>query len=42
MKVAKELVVFLTRPGGQSQFSELLQSQTKDSAAFDELHLRGR
>jgi transcriptional regulator GlxA family with amidase domain len=39
MKVARELVVFLKRPGGQSQFSELLRSQTKDSAAFDELHL---
>ncbi|RKH36520.1 GlxA family transcriptional regulator [Corallococcus praedator] len=39
MKVARELVVFLKRPGGQSQFSELLQSQTQDSADFDELHL---
>lgn len=39
MKVARELVVFLKRPGGQSQFSELLQSQTEDAAAFDELHL---
>ncbi|WP_163995599.1 GlxA family transcriptional regulator [Pyxidicoccus caerfyrddinensis] len=39
MKVARELVVFLKRPGGQSQFSELLRSQTKDTAAFDELHL---
>ncbi|WP_217443326.1 GlxA family transcriptional regulator [Myxococcus sp. CA051A] len=39
MKVARELVVFLKRPGGQSQFSELLKSQTKDGAAFDELHL---
>ncbi|MFZ6647266.1 GlxA family transcriptional regulator [Undibacterium sp. TJN25] len=39
MKVARELVVFLKRPGGQSQFSEMLQSQAHDSAAFDELHL---
>src|SRR5258705_1562584 len=39
MQVARELVVFLKRPGGQSQFSELLQSQAQDSAAFDELHL---
>ncbi|RKH42019.1 GlxA family transcriptional regulator [Corallococcus llansteffanensis] len=39
MKVARELVVFLKRPGGQSQFSELLRSQTRDTAAFDELHL---
>jgi transcriptional regulator GlxA family with amidase domain len=39
MEVARELVVFLKRPGGQSQFSELLQSQTQDSAVFDELNL---
>ncbi|WP_164019927.1 GlxA family transcriptional regulator [Pyxidicoccus trucidator] len=39
MKVARELVVFLKRPGGQSQFSELLRSQTQDSTTFDELHL---
>lgn len=39
MEVARELVVFLKRPGGQSQFSELLQAQTEDCAAFDELHL---
>jgi transcriptional regulator GlxA family with amidase domain len=39
MKVARELVIFLKRPGGQSQFSEVLRSQTKDTAAFDELHL---
>ncbi|MNR88123.1 HTH-type transcriptional regulator CdhR [compost metagenome] len=39
MKVARELVVFLKRPGGQSQFSELLQSQTEDAGIFDELHL---
>ncbi|QSQ17109.1 GlxA family transcriptional regulator [Myxococcus landrumensis] len=39
MSVARELVVFLKRPGGQSQFSELLKSQTKNGAPFDELHL---
>jgi len=38
MQVARELVVFLKRPGGQAQFSELLKSQTQDSATFDELH----
>jgi transcriptional regulator GlxA family with amidase domain len=39
MEVARELVVFLKRPGGQSQFSELLQLQARDSAVFDELNL---
>ena len=39
MEVARELVVFLKRPGGQSQFSELLQAQADDTAAFDELNL---
>lgn len=39
MQVARQLVVYMKRPGGQSQFSELLQSQTKDSPVFDELHL---
>ncbi|MDI3283573.1 helix-turn-helix domain-containing protein [Polyangium sp. 15x6] len=38
MKVARELVVFLKRPGGQSQFSEVLQSQAEDRGAFDDLH----
>lgn len=38
MKVARELVVFLRRPGGQAQFSEVLQSQAQDSGGFDELH----
>lgn len=36
--VARELVVFLKRSGGQSQHSMLLQAQTEDSAVFDELH----
>ncbi|RYD34777.1 MAG: GlxA family transcriptional regulator [Verrucomicrobiaceae bacterium] len=39
MKVAREMVVFLKRPGGQSQHSELLQSQDGDKGAFEELHL---
>jgi transcriptional regulator GlxA family with amidase domain len=39
MEVARELVVYLKRPGGQSQFSELLQSQAQDSAVFDKLNL---
>jgi transcriptional regulator GlxA family with amidase domain len=39
MKVARELVVFLKRPGGQSQFSELLQSQSRDGLGFEMLHL---
>lgn len=38
MEVARELVVFLKRPGGQSQFSEFLRSQDKDGVAFDDLH----
>lgn len=39
MEVARELVIFLKRPGGQSQFSKLLQAQAEDSAAtFDELN----
>ncbi|XXU51065.1 helix-turn-helix domain-containing protein [Sorangium sp. So ce1014] len=38
MKVARELVVFMKRPGGQSQFSEVLRSQAEDDAGFDELH----
>ena len=39
MQVAKELVLFLKRPGGQTQHSELLQAQSKDTSVFDELHL---
>jgi len=39
MEVARELVVFLKRPGGQSQFSELLRAQADDTATFDELNL---
>lgn len=39
MDVARELVVYLKRPGGQSQFSQLLRAQADDCAAFDELNL---
>jgi transcriptional regulator GlxA family with amidase domain len=39
MQVARELVVFLKRPGGQNQFSEMLQFQAEDSEAIERLHL---
>lgn len=39
MRLARELVVFAVRPGGQNQFSETLHSQVLDqSNRFDELH----
>lgn len=39
MDVARSLVVFLKRPGGQSQFSTLLTAQQSDETGrFDELH----
>jgi transcriptional regulator GlxA family with amidase domain len=38
LRVARQLVVFLKRPGGQSQFSALLQSQTSDDGSFARLH----
>lgn len=39
MEVARELVVYLKRPGGQSQFSGMLRAQAEDSAAmFDDLN----
>lgn len=38
LQVARELVVFLKRRGGQAQFSQVLQAQTADSASFDALH----
>lgn len=37
MKVARELVVYMKRSGGQSQFSAMLQAQSGDSS-FDKLH----
>src|SRR3546814_11555656 len=39
LQVARELVVFLKRPGGQAQFSQLLQLQMRESAGFAELHV---
>jgi transcriptional regulator GlxA family with amidase domain len=38
MSVARQLVVYMKRPGGQTQFSELLQAQTATSEPFAELH----
>ena len=38
MRIAREHVVFLKRPGGQSQFSVFLQSQAADEDAFAGLH----
>ena len=38
MATARELVVYLKRPGGQSQFSTLLNAQAADRGRFDELH----
>jgi transcriptional regulator GlxA family with amidase domain len=39
MQVARELVVFMKRPGGQSQFSEMLQSQMLDGDTFSGFHV---
>ncbi|WP_016774178.1 GlxA family transcriptional regulator [Pseudomonas sp. R62] len=39
LQVARELVMFIKRPGGQAQFSMLLQSQTEEGADFDDLHM---
>ncbi|MBX3500571.1 MAG: DJ-1/PfpI family protein [Alphaproteobacteria bacterium] len=39
MQVARHLVVFMRRPGGQSQFSAPFAAQLRDSdGSFDELH----
>jgi transcriptional regulator GlxA family with amidase domain len=38
MAVARRLVVFLKRPGGQSQFSAPLSAQTADDGSFSSLH----
>jgi transcriptional regulator GlxA family with amidase domain len=38
MQVARQLVVYMKRPGGQSQFSELLKAQATSSTVFDKLH----
>lgn len=39
IEVARRLVVYMRRPGGQSQFSEILTAQTSQSTAFDRLHI---
>jgi transcriptional regulator GlxA family with amidase domain len=39
MQVARQLVIYVKRPGGQSQFSELLKAQTKDTDTFEPLNL---
>jgi transcriptional regulator GlxA family with amidase domain len=39
MQVARQLVIYMKRPGGQAQFSELLESQTLTSTTFENLHL---
>jgi transcriptional regulator GlxA family with amidase domain len=39
MKIARQLVIYMKRPGGQSQFSELLKSQTVTSTTFENLDL---
>lgn len=38
LRVARHLVVFLKRPGGQSQFSAMLESQARDDGAFADLN----
>ncbi|MBP0591738.1 helix-turn-helix domain-containing protein [Paraburkholderia sp. LEh10] len=38
MQVARRLVVFVKRPGGQSQFSAALAAQASAGGAFDSLH----
>ncbi|MBN3767390.1 helix-turn-helix domain-containing protein [Burkholderia sp. Ac-20365] len=38
MQVARRLVVFVKRPGGQAQFSAALAAQTSAGGAFDSLH----
>lgn len=38
MSVARQLVVYMKRPGGQTQFSELLHAQAVSPEPFAELH----
>ena len=38
MRVARHLVVYARRPGGQSQYSETLRMQSADDGTFDALH----
>lgn len=40
LAVAQELVIYLKRPGGQSQFSRILETQMKESSRFQRLCLR--
>lgn len=40
MDLARDLVVFMKRPGGQSQYGELLRAQAGERAVFDDLHAR--
>ncbi len=37
--IARQLVVYIRRPGGQSQFSGILNAQTAQSTTFDKLHV---
>ena len=40
MRLARNLVTFMVRPGGQSQFSTILSSQINDTdGKFDDLHI---
>jgi transcriptional regulator GlxA family with amidase domain len=39
IQVARELVVFMKRPGGQSQFSQMLHSQMAEGDTFADFHL---
>jgi transcriptional regulator GlxA family with amidase domain len=39
LAVARELVVFVKRPGGHAQFSAVLEAQLRDGARFEDLHL---
>jgi transcriptional regulator GlxA family with amidase domain len=38
MQVARQLVLYMQRPGGQPQFSELLEAQSHDVGVFAKLH----
>ncbi len=38
MRVARQLVVYMRRPGGQTQFSELLDARPRNVEPFAELH----
>ncbi|QRM34620.1 GlxA family transcriptional regulator [Microvirga sp. VF16] len=39
MQVARQLVIYVKRPGGQSQFSEILKVQSEDTDSFEQLNL---